>query len=510
MTPRRSISIAGQPAIPGLAFRHPENTPADAAVLAAVHAGRAEADGLDPFSTIDSLATIEELRTALAKAAASGQLERWLLAEVDGQAVGCAVLESWHEEDGRWVYQVNAAVLPAWRRRGLGTALLRWGEALSARLAPLEHPGALWELAGMVSSAQPTAAELLRRAGYQPAYTDLEMELDPAADWAECPLPPGLELRPALPEHVPLVGASIAEAYRAEFPASRFRTTQMETAGQTEWYSDPIHDRSLWQVAWDGEQIAGQVLPVFERGCAVIDEVSVRPPWRRRGLARALLVRALQAVRAHGAPRVRLYTVAEFPTRARDLYASLGFQVIKSLYHFRKTPRSADMSDSMLASLFAHNNWANAQVIRACASLSAAQLDAEPHSATRGTIRSTLQHLVAAQNNYVRTLTLPREERRERLPDPPFEELEAVAAASGEALLALARDEAALAAKGRLLTRDGDQVEPWVIMLQVINHATEHREQVKSMLTALGVTPPSVDGWDYGMAVGAYSTAQQP
>jgi uncharacterized damage-inducible protein DinB len=35
-------------------------------------------------------------------------------------------------------------------------------------------------------------------------------------------------------------------------------------------------------------------------------------------------------------------------------------------------------------------------------------------------------------------------------------------------------------------------------MLQVINHATEHREQIKSMLTALGVTPPSIDGWDFG------------
>ncbi len=34
---------------------------------------------------------------------------------------------------------------------------------------------------------------------------------------------------------------------------------------------------------------------------------------------------------------------------------------------------------------------------------------------------------------------------------------------------------------------------------QIINHATEHREQIKSMLTALGVTPPEIDGWDYGM-----------
>jgi len=37
-------------------------------------------------------------------------------------------------------------------------------------------------------------------------------------------------------------------------------------------------------------------------------------------------------------------------------------------------------------------------------------------------------------------------------------------------------------------------------MVQIINHATEHREQIKSMLSALGVTPPELDGWDYGFA----------
>ena len=46
-------------------------------------------------------------------------------------------------------------------------------------------------------------------------------------------------------------------------------------------------------------------------------------------------------------------------------------------------------------------------------------------------------------------------------------------------------------------------MEPWVVMVQAINHATEHREQIKSMLSALGVTPPSIDGWDYGEVTNA-------
>jgi len=40
-------------------------------------------------------------------------------------------------------------------------------------------------------------------------------------------------------------------------------------------------------------------------------------------------------------------------------------------------------------------------------------------------------------------------------------------------------------------------------MVQAINHATEHREQIKSMLSALGVTPPRLDGGAYGRVANA-------
>jgi uncharacterized damage-inducible protein DinB len=161
------------------------------------------------------------------------------------------------------------------------------------------------------------------------------------------------------------------------------------------------------------------------------------------------------------------------------------------------------MTIHSLDMLFEHNNWANLQIIEACSALTDAQLDAEPQSATMGSIRATLTHLVTAQQNYLRLLTLPLEERRERLPAPPFAELKDLARSSGEALLALARDADSLPVKGQLQTRDNYLVEPWVILVQIINHATEHREQIKSMLTALGATPPEIDGWSYGDFAGA-------
>jgi uncharacterized damage-inducible protein DinB len=162
------------------------------------------------------------------------------------------------------------------------------------------------------------------------------------------------------------------------------------------------------------------------------------------------------------------------------------------------------MADQVLERIFEHNNWANGRILEACVALTDAQLDAAPHAATKGTIRETLTHLVTAQRGYLALLTLPVEAR----PVDPvaFEALGASAAQSGDGLLALARGEPAAGGTERLRTRDGYLVEPWVVMVQVIDHATEHREQIKSMLTALGVTPPDIDGWTHGAAMGALSS----
>jgi uncharacterized damage-inducible protein DinB len=156
------------------------------------------------------------------------------------------------------------------------------------------------------------------------------------------------------------------------------------------------------------------------------------------------------------------------------------------------------MIEPILGKLFEHNNWANNQIIQACSGLTNEQLDAEPQSATQGSIRSTLFHLAASRQGYLRLLTLPLEQRRESVSTPSFAELQMFVSLSGVELLALARDPSSISMKGQLQTRDGFYVEPWVIMVQVINHATEHREQIKSMLSSLGITPPDLDGWNYG------------
>ncbi len=43
----------------------------------------------------------------------------------------------------------------------------------------------------------------------------------------------------------------------------------------------------------------------------------------------------------------------------------------------------------------------------------------------------------------------------------------------------------------------GYTLPAWLLLLQAINHATEHRTQVAAILTHQGIQPPGMDGWTY-------------
>lgn len=140
---------------------------------------------------------------------------------------------------------------------------------------------------------------------------------------------------------------------------------------------------------------------------------------------------------------------------------------------------------------------ANLQVIDACETLPEEQLDFEPQAAVRGTIRETLQHLVLAQEDYTSMLTT-FDHPPERESVPTLSELREVVVKSGRALVSLVQDFSNKSLQSQIHLSDGYRVEPWVFIVQVINHATEHREQIKSIMSTLGVESPRIDGWMYG------------
>jgi mycothiol synthase len=307
----------------------------DAPDLVAIHLARKDHDQVDPLSTLESIPSLESMQTALTHAMAKGQQEDWLVAEVDKRVVGYGRIASWPERDGTWVYLALGWISPSWRGRGIGTAMLHRTEERIRHLADRDHPGENVELAANASSTEEEAAALLLHEGYQVAYTLAEMSFEDTGLIRIQAMPGGFEVHKASPDHTPLIARSVYEAYEDEYPGGRY-----DASGDPEDFAAqlnaPEQDPSLWQVAWYGDEIAGQVLTIVERGRAEIFEVSVRPHWRRHGLARSLLSQTLQNLASRGIDVIRLHTRTDFQTRAIDLYTSLGFRVLKEFPRYRK------------------------------------------------------------------------------------------------------------------------------------------------------------------------------
>jgi uncharacterized damage-inducible protein DinB len=156
---------------------------------------------------------------------------------------------------------------------------------------------------------------------------------------------------------------------------------------------------------------------------------------------------------------------------------------------------------TVLVDLFRHNTWANERMLEVCAGLDEATLDATGDG-TYGSVRNTLVHLFGAQGRYVDMLQgeRPATMVSENEPWPGFETLSASARETGRALEAIAGRADGMGPIRREWR--GQQVEllPSLLLTQAINHATEHRAHINTILTLAGVEPPALDGWTWNEA----------
>jgi GNAT superfamily N-acetyltransferase len=135
--------------------------------------------------------------------------------EVEGEPVGYGRVLWWVERDGTRVYLHLGKVVPAWRGRGIGTAILGWAERRARQLAAALPAAGRHELAANASETEVEATALLRDAGYRVPFTMLQMGLELAERLAEPPLPSGVGVRPALLGDYRAISSSVDEAYRA-------------------------------------------------------------------------------------------------------------------------------------------------------------------------------------------------------------------------------------------------------------------------------------------------------
>jgi len=156
------------------------------------------------------------------------------------------------------------------------------------------------------------------------------------------------------------------------------------------------------------------------------------------------------------------------------------------------------MNDGLI-DFFRHNAWATRQVLDACRELTDPQLNTTVPG-TFGSIIDTLRHTIRSEAGYCRRLTGEEPDWFQRASDQP---------GLGELML-WAGD---LAARwDRFLSAEFDAertfVIPWhddgdrlvpagVVLTQVLHHGNEHRTQVCTTLTSIGVESPALGVWEF-------------
>jgi uncharacterized damage-inducible protein DinB len=160
------------------------------------------------------------------------------------------------------------------------------------------------------------------------------------------------------------------------------------------------------------------------------------------------------------------------------------------------------MSKSMLEDAFDHHVWATLRLIDACLPLSPRQLE-EGVPGTYGSILATMRHLVGADSSYLFRLTGGRISRIDE-DQMGITELRAAMERNGEAWREVVGQD--LDPDTVIVARRDDDSEthaPVAIRVaQALHHGTDHRSQICTGLTTLGIEPPGIDVWDFGFVNG--------
>jgi ribosomal protein S18 acetylase RimI-like enzyme len=340
------------PPVPGLNFRRFRGEEDYPHMLAAINAGKL-ADEIERSDTLEDIARNYSLLHNC------DPYEDMIFPEVYGNAIGYGRV--WWEinSDGEWLGFSLAFLHPDWRRKGIGTAILRHNERRLLEIAgELEAEGTIQPstprfIEVWASDTETGTEALVLKEGFKPVRYAFSMTrpLSEPVDVTPMPDSPeseksgngasarALEIRNVPPEHYRTVWDAMQEAFQDHWSY----VPEPEEEYQ-KWLKWPDFNPSIWKVAWDGDQVAGMVLNFvaenenkeYNRKRGYTEAICVRRPWRRRGLAKALLTRSLLMFQEMGFEEAALGVDTENLSGALNLYESVGFRVEKRHTTYRK------------------------------------------------------------------------------------------------------------------------------------------------------------------------------
>jgi mycothiol synthase len=317
------------PSFPGLAWR-----PAaldDAEALAGLHAACYEVDG-------GYLMVAEEFRTELRSRDDDPQRDSVVGIADSGEIVAFGLVHvPGGERTERRAFPFGH-VHPAWRRRGVGTALLGWQEARAQERFAAHDDGLPTVIRVSAYDTQADRIALFERSGYSAARYFVEMLRSLSEPLPPAALAEGLEIRPWSDD----VDEPARLAHNEAF-ADHWGSQPVTRHAWDEWHDEFFVPEASF-VAAAGSRVVGYLSAAvyphdFEsrgRTEGWIEGLGVVRRYRRRGVASALLVAAMEAFRRRDLEHAVIGVDAENPTGAFGLYRRLGFVEEKRSITFLK------------------------------------------------------------------------------------------------------------------------------------------------------------------------------
>jgi ribosomal protein S18 acetylase RimI-like enzyme len=283
------------------------------------------------------LATVEWVTTPWTTPGADRAHDFAVVVDPEGNPAAYLSLES--DPPYTAIQLIGAVGLPH-HGRGIGAFLLAEGERRAGRFEALAPPGAPVFLRPGVLAGEPRVARLLTDHGYVEVRQFVRMVI--AFDGpppAPAPIP-GIEIRPAVRGDELAVHACLGDTF-----IDHWGETWPRADAWLHAHAGPDADLDLWQLAWDGAELAGALMGIprsyEDPALGHVAELGVRRAYRRRGIGQALLRTSFGQFFARGAAGVDLGVDAESLTGATRLYERVGMRAEPRFATWEKKLRPA-------------------------------------------------------------------------------------------------------------------------------------------------------------------------
>jgi mycothiol synthase len=322
--------------IPGLSFRHYQGE-ADLLPMMETISASKEAD------QIERADTLEEMRNTYRHLSNCDPSEDVLIAEIDGKIVAYSRLH-WQDDEmlKQRIYNVFAFMRPEVRRQGIGWAMWKINEARILQIAAGHAHSYPKYFQSQANDKELGTNALLEKAGFQAVRHGFQMVRPDLENIPDLPLPAGMEVRPVRPEDYRKIWDAAIEAFR-----DHWGFVEPPEAEYQAYLGSRLFQPELWQGAWVGDEVAGMVRGYidhaenaeYHRLRGWTEDISTGRPWRKQGLAHALIARSLKQLKERGMTEGALGVDTQNLSGALHLYESMGFRQVQRMTMYRKEIR---------------------------------------------------------------------------------------------------------------------------------------------------------------------------